>query len=110
MNESALTSTQALDYSLACRFCRRDLSKAARPLADIRDPASVPNESQFKSPQANRLYDGLGNVGAELQAAQGRLAELISLLHKMELHYEGLYGQLSEREFAGEARSALTGP
>lgn len=110
MNGSDLTSTQALDYSLACRLCGLSLRKAARSLADIRDPASVPNESQFKSPQANRLYDGLGNVGAELQAARGRLAELISLLHKMDLHYLELYVQLAERELADEARSALTGP
>ncbi len=107
MNESDLTSAQALAYSDACTSCATGLSLAAGPLADVGDPAAVPDERQFRSPGANDLYGKLDAVGAELKAARGRLGELTSLLNRTATHYYLLATRLEQRELADEALRAV---
>jgi hypothetical protein len=110
MDESALTSAQAQAYSTACSSCAMGLSLAAGPLADIGDPAGVPDERQFQSRGANALYGKLDEVGGELKAARGRLGELTSLLNRKATHYSLLATRLAERELAEEALRSVTGP
>lgn len=90
-------------------MCAMGLRLAAGPLADIGDPAAVPDERQFRSSGANDLYAKLDAVGGELKAARGRLGELTALLNRMATHYSLLATRLEKRELALEALRAVTG-
>lgn len=100
----SLSSGQARAYADAARSCARHLTAAFSSMPCV-DPGAVAQGTEFKSPQATRLWSRLDAIGGDLGNAKSRLFELIAELQRIAARYDEMAAELQHREEASRQRA-----